>query len=96
MRNLVLLASLLFLQPHISASGQDWSVGIGYGYLYSPQFDAAIQTYNMSRPFLEEHQPLLVNATFLKLGYDFESKIKFNSGLATVMQLARQTMRAMI
>ena len=50
MRTLVLL-SLLLLKFCFSMA-QEFKIDVSYNYLYSNQWDKAIQTYNFSRPFV--------------------------------------------
>lgn len=71
----------LLLFTSILVKAQSWSVGGGYQYLYSQKWDKAIQTYNFSRPFLKEKQPLLVHGTYLELNYLFSSEKKIQSGI---------------
>ena len=52
---------LILVINSIYAFGQEIRAGINYDYMYAKQWDKAIQTYNFSRPFLSEKQPLLMN-----------------------------------
>lgn len=61
--------------------GQELSVGAGYQYMYSAAWDKAIQTYNFSRPFLEEKQPLLTHGSYLESSYFFKSEKSLRSGI---------------
>ena len=45
----------------LNSYSQETHIGFSYEYLYCPQFDKAIQTYNFDRPFLNEKQPLFLN-----------------------------------
>ena len=54
-------ASAVFMLVFFHSTGQEVKVDVGYKYLYSNQWDKAIQTYNFSRPDLIEKQPLLMN-----------------------------------
>lgn len=45
----------------VPAICQQTRFGAAYNYLYAPQWDHALQTYNFSRPFLDEKQPLLMH-----------------------------------
>jgi hypothetical protein len=60
---------------------QEFKVDIAYNYLYSKQWDKAIQTYNFSRPFLKEQQPLLMNGINLSSSYIFKSNKNVHHGI---------------
>lgn len=81
MRGLVGSITLMLLLLNTSTSAQEWSLGIGRRYTYSPQWDKVIQTYNTSRPFLKEKQPLLTNGTLAEFSYHFKSTKKLGSGI---------------
>lgn len=81
MRSLVLLLTAISLLANTPATAQEWSLGVGYRYMYAAQWDKIIQTYNTSRPFLKEKQPLLVNGTLAEISYHFKSKKKLGSGI---------------
>lgn len=72
------------------SQAQEWQFGVGYRYHYAPEWDKAIQTYNFSRPFLEEKQPLLVSGTYLEASYRF----KTNNNLGSGIQLAHSFVRS--
>lgn len=71
---------LLYLYPQISFS-QDLSVGFGYSYLFAKQWDKAIQTYNFSRPFIVQKQPLLTNGATIYSSYLFNSGKRHRHGI---------------
>lgn len=71
---------LLYLHPQISF-GQDVSIGIGYSYLLAKQWDKAIQTYNFSRPFIVQKQPLLTNGVTIYSSYLFRSGKWYQNGI---------------
>ena len=79
MRTLALL-SLLLLKFNFSI-GQEFKMEVSYNYLYSNQWDKAIQTYNFSRPFNVEKQPLLIHGLNSSLSYIFKSTKNFNHGI---------------
>lgn len=60
---------------------QQWQLGISYKYLYSGQWDKCIQTYNFSRPFLNEKQPLIINGINPNLSYLFKNTKKIKYGI---------------
>lgn len=53
------LFHIVFYCVTLVSYGQRATLELNYAYLYSPQLDRAIQTYNFSRPFLQTKQPLL-------------------------------------
>lgn len=52
---------LFFVSLCTGGWAQQWNLDFSYKYLYSGQWDKAIQTYNFSRPFLPQKQPLLMH-----------------------------------
>ena len=79
MRTLVLL-SLLLLKSSFSIA-QEFKIDVSYNYLYSKQWDKAIQTYNFSRPFIAEKQPLLIHGLNSSLSYIFKSTKNLSHGI---------------
>jgi hypothetical protein len=71
--------SLLILS--ISAPAQELKLDLSYKYIYSNQWDKIIQTYNFSRPFLTEKQPLLMSGLNTSLSYIFKNEKHFNHGI---------------
>ena len=63
--------------------GQQLNFGLAYQNMYVKQWDQAIQTYNFSRPYLVEKQPLLQHATNLECQYIFNSSKNYYSGITT-------------
>ena len=61
----IILTSLICLDTY----SQDWvlRMDVSYQYLNVPQWDKAIQTYNLSRPNLTSKQPLLKHGYSIKL-----------------------------
>jgi len=68
---LIVLVILLLKTSH----AQEFSMHLAYENCYSKQLDKAIQTYNFSRPFLPNKQPLLTN------GFNASSSFLFNSSV---------------
>jgi hypothetical protein len=71
--------SLLILSMNLSA--QELKLDLSYKYIYSNQWDKIIQTYNFSRPFLTEKQPLLMNGLNTSLSYIFKNEKYFKHGI---------------
>ncbi len=78
MRVIVIL-SLVLLSLKFQA--QNWLVDISYKYLYAKQWDIMIQSYNFSRPFLKEEQPLLMHGISSSGSYFFKSSKKLKQGI---------------
>jgi hypothetical protein len=76
--------SKLLVMLALSASAQGWKIDIGYDYLYTKRWDESIQTYNFSRPFLTEKQPLLMHGFTSSISYikPNEKKLMHGFGLA--------------
>lgn len=74
--------AILFLVISSACYGQEISLGLGYSNLHSRQFDNLIQTYNFSRPFLQEKQPLLSHGISSHLSYIFKSEKNLKSGIS--------------
>jgi len=64
-----------------AVQAQEVKVDLSYTYLYAKQWDQAIQTYNFSRPFLAEKQPLLVHGLTGSATYLFRSDKPLNQGI---------------
>ena len=78
MRTLFLL---LFLFLFIDAQSQEIEVDFSYKYMFANNWDKAIQTYNFSRPFLTEKQPLFIHGINGSVSYIFKSENKFKQGI---------------
>lgn len=61
---------------------QEHHVDVGYRYLYAPRWDRMVQTYNVSRPFLDELQPLLQHGIGMGYAYFFPDERRLRSGLS--------------
>ena len=79
MRTLSLLSLLLLKFSFLIA--QELKTDLSYNYLYSNEWDKAIQTYNFSRPFNTERQPLINHGLNASLSYIFESNKNFKHGV---------------
>ena len=79
MRAVILLSFLVF--EFSITMAQEIKADISYKYMYSKQWDKAIQTYNFSRPFLIEKQPLLIHGINSSLSFSFKSTKKLNHGI---------------
>lgn len=65
-----------FSQMPITVNG-DFS----YHHLYSPSLDKYIRTYNIARPFLQKHQPLIQHGGNIRIGGVFAGKSKVQHGI---------------
>jgi len=72
---------LLFLFPLIDTQAQEIEVDLSYKYMFASNWDKAIQTYNFSRPFLTEKQPLFMHGISGSASYIFKSENKFKQGI---------------
>ena len=79
MRRLIILTSLLAFSSVTWA--QEFKVGLSYNYIYAPQWDKIIQTYNFSRPFNTEKQPLLAQGINGFGSYIFNAEKNLKQGL---------------
>ena len=75
----ILFGILFFALNSIMA--QEFSTAISYKYMFAHKWNKAIQTYNFSRPFLEEKQPLLMHGINASASYIFKSSKKFKHGI---------------
>ena len=78
MRTLFLL---LFLFLFIDAQSQEIEVDLSYKYMFANNWDKAIQTYNFSRPFLTEKQPLFIHGINGSVSYIFAETFEWEQGL---------------
>ena len=76
-----LLLFLYFLFLFIDAQSQKIEVDLSYKYMFASNWDKAIQTYNFSRPFLSEKQPLFIHGINGSASYIFKSENKFKQGI---------------
>ena len=79
MRNYIVILLLFCVCNNLNA--QELKADISYKYLYSSQWDKAIQTYNFTRPFITKKQPLLISGLNSSLSYIFKSSKNFKHGI---------------
>ena len=72
---------LLFLFLFIDAQSQEIEVDLSYKYIFASNWDKAIQTYNFSRPFLAEKQPLFMHGINGSASYILKSENRFKQGI---------------
>jgi hypothetical protein len=72
---------LLFLFPLLDTQAQKIEADLSYKYMLASNWDKAIQTYNFSRPFLTEKQPLFMHGIIGSVSYIFKSENKFKQGI---------------
>jgi len=72
---------LLFLFPFLDTQAQEIEADLSYKYMFASNWDKAIQTYNFSRPFLTEKQPLFMHGMNGSVSYIFKSENKFKQGI---------------
>ena len=63
-----------------NAQSQEFGFSVSYQYLYAKEWNKAVQTYNFSRPFLTEKQPLLKHGIRLGAYYLFDTSKPFAWG----------------
>ena len=74
---------LIFLFLFIDAQSQEIEVDLSYKYIFANNWDKAIRTYNFSRPFLTEKQPVFMHGINASASYIFKSENKFKQGINT-------------
>jgi len=72
---------LLFLFPLVDTQAQEIETDLSYKYMFASNWDKSIQTYNFSRPFLTEKQPLFMHGINGSVSYIFKSENKFKQGI---------------
>jgi hypothetical protein len=72
---------LLFLFLFLDAQSQEIEVDLSYKYIFANNWDKAIQSYNFSRPFLTEKQPIFMHGINASASYIFKSENKFKQGI---------------
>lgn len=77
-----LAAFLIMFIPSLLALSQETKIDGGFVYMFAPQWDKAIQTYNFSRPFLENQQPLFDIGVSISATQIFGSKNRLNHGFS--------------
>jgi hypothetical protein len=76
----VLIFSMLFYTLS-STIAQEFRSEVSYKYMFANKWDKAIQTYNFSRPFLTEKQPLLIHGLNTSVSYIFKSSKSLKHGI---------------
>jgi hypothetical protein len=79
---------VLIVSKHVFS--QELKVDLSYKYLYANQWDKAVQTYNFSRPFLSEKQPLFQNG----IKSSFSTIFKNDKDLKHGMQMSYSYFRS--
>lgn len=79
MRRLLILSVLLFTFKNTLA--QEFKAALSYNYIYAKQWDRHMQTYNLSRPFVVEKQPLFMHGAHISVATIFKSAKKLNHGI---------------
>jgi len=79
MKNCVAILGFLFVWNNSKA--QEFKTDISYKYIYANQWDKAIQSYNFSRPFIAEKQPLIIHGLNTSVSYIFKSQKKIKHGI---------------
>lgn len=72
---------LYFLILFIDAQSQEIETDLSYKYMFASNWDKAIQSYNFSRPFLTEKQPLFMHGINGSASFIFKSENKFKQGI---------------
>ena len=57
----VIIVIIVMIIVHFNSIAQEFKIDASYNYMFANQWDKAIQTYNFSRPFNYEKQPLLMH-----------------------------------
>ncbi len=76
-----LFVFIILLSKLSNTIAQEFDVNLSYKYMYSNQWDKAIQTYNFSRPFISEKQPLLMHGSNASISYIFKSTKSLKHGI---------------
>lgn len=76
----IIVSIILFFMP-LTLIAQEIKIDASYHYLFANQWDKAIQTYNFSRPFLSEKQPLLMHGLTSSGTYIFKSPKRLKHGV---------------
>lgn len=72
---------LFFIFLFCTTRAQEIKVDLSYKYIYSNQWDKIIQTYNFSRPFNSNNQPLLMNGFNSSVSKIFKANKNISHGL---------------
>jgi hypothetical protein len=79
MKVIIVIVVLFFMQLTLIA--QEVKIDASYNYLFANQWDKAVQTYNFSRPFNYEKQPLFMHGLTTSGTYISESAKQFKHGI---------------
>lgn len=71
----------LLLFNYSVGMAQELRTDVSYKYMFAGKWDKAVQTYNFSRPFLDQKQPLLKHGLNASVSYIFKSPNYFKQGL---------------
>jgi hypothetical protein len=77
-----IICILILTITSLNVLSQELKVDLAYKYIYSRSWDRMIQTYNFSRPFLTEKQPLIMYGLNASTSYIFKSTKKLKHGIA--------------
>ena len=76
-----IISVVVFCFSTMLSVGQEFRIGANYDYLYANKWDQAVQTYNFSRPYLANKQPLINNGLSANISYVFKSSKTFRHGV---------------
>ncbi len=79
MKVIIVIIVLFFM--HFNSIAQEFKIDASYNYLFANQWDKAIQTYNFSRPFIYEKQPLFIHGLSTSGTYIFKSPKRLKHGV---------------
>lgn len=77
---IIYTVTILFLFTQ-KVFAQNLTIGLSYNHLMAKQLDKAIETYNISRPFLKLKQNKLINGINGEIGYFFMSNKMIKQGI---------------
>lgn len=76
------LFTMAFALMACATVAQEHHLATGYRYLLAPNWDRMVRTYNVSRPFLDEAQPLLQSGFGIGYARFFKGDRRIRSGVA--------------
>jgi len=77
----IIIVSIVLFFMHFNTIAQEFKIDASYNYLFANQWDKAIQTYNFSRPFNYERQPLFMHGLTSSGTYIFKSPKQLKHGI---------------
>jgi hypothetical protein len=77
----VIIVFIVLIIVHFNTIAQEVKIDASYNYLFANQWDKAIQTYNFSRPFNYEKQPLLIHGFATSGTYISKSPKRLKQGI---------------